>query len=131
MLGFHRGCSSVPNLGFHRGGNNVSKLGFRRSDNGIQKLGFRRGCSSVPKLGFRRCCNGIPKLGFHGGPGFATAQTCDSWQVRTVGGATCNGVGRDRSDGGSRRCASGLLVVGLCLGSAKEWASVAADHVSR
>jgi len=45
--------------------------------------------------------------------------------VRVVGGATCSSVGRDRSGGGSRRCAGGLLGVGLCPGSAS------ADRVSR
>jgi len=38
--------------------------------------------------------------------------------VRTVGGATCSGVGRDRSGGSLRRCAGGLLGVGSCPGSA-------------
>jgi len=51
--------------------------------------------------------------------------------VHAVGGATCSGVGRDRSGGGSRRCAGGLLVVGSCPGSAAECASTAADWVSR
>jgi len=44
--------------------------------------------------------------------------------VRAVGGVTCSGVGHDRSDGGSRRCAGGLLVVGSCPGSV-------ADRVSQ
>ena len=73
----------------------------------------------------------VSKLGFHGDPGFTTTQTYDLRQVRAVGGATCNGVGRDRSGGGSRRCAGGLLVVGSCPGSATECASAAADRVSR
>ena len=44
--------------------------------------------------------------------------------MRPVGNATCNGVGRDMSGCGSRRCAGGLLVVRSCPGSA-------ADRVSR
>ena len=48
-----------------------------------------------------------------------------------VGDATCSVVGRDRSGGGSRRCASALLAVGLCPGSAAECANVAADRVSQ
>ena len=47
--------------------------------------------------------------------------------MRAVGGATCSGVGRDRCGGGSRRCASGLLGVGLCPGSAKECASACGE----
>jgi len=40
-------------------------------------------------------------------------------------------VGRDRSGGGSRRCAGGLLIVGSCPESAAECASKAADRVLR
>jgi len=117
-LGFHMGCSSVPRLGFRRGGNIVPKLGFRKGCSSIPKLGFRKGGNNIPKLGFCKGYNDVPKLGFHSGPGFAIAQTCDSRQVHAVGGATCSGVGRDRSGGGSRRCAGGLLVVWSCPGNA-------------
>ena len=47
--------------------------------------------------------------------------------MRAVGGATSNGMGRDRSGGGSRRFASDLLVVGSCPGSAAECANAAAE----
>jgi len=40
-------------------------------------------------------------------------------------------VGHDRSDGGSRRCAGGMLGVGSCSGSAAKCASKVADRVSR
>ena len=45
--------------------------------------------------------------------------------MRTIGGVTCSDVGCDKSGGGSRRCAGGLLVVGSCPGNAT------ADRVSR
>ena len=94
-------------LGFRRGDNDILKLGFHKACSSVPKLGFRRADSSVPKLGFRRDCSGVPKLGFHGGTRFTTTQTCDSRQLCAVGGATCSGVGRNRSGGGSRRCAGG------------------------
>jgi len=40
-------------------------------------------------------------------------------------------VGRNKSGGGSRRCAGGLLGVGSCPGSVVECASKATDRVSR
>jgi len=130
-LGFRRSDISVPKLGFRRSSNNIPKLGFRRGCNSIPKLGFRKSDNNVPKLGFRRGCNDVPKLGFHSGLGFATTQTCNSRQVCTVGGATCSGVGRDRSGGVSRRSADGLLVVGSCPGSAAKCASATTYHVLR
>jgi len=39
-------------------------------------------------------------------------------------------VGRDRSGGDSRRCAGGLLAIGLCPGNSAECASAVADRVS-
>jgi len=46
-----------------------------------------------------------------------------------AGGATCSGVDRDRSGGGLRRCAGGLLAVGSCPGSEAECASAVVDRV--
>jgi len=43
----------------------------------------------------------------------------------------CNGVGRNKSGGSSRRCAGGLLTVGSCQGSAVECASATTDRVLR
>jgi len=51
--------------------------------------------------------------------------------VRAVGGATCSGVGHNRSGGDSRRCAGGLLKVGSCPGNAAKCVSKATDCVSR
>ena len=116
-------------LGFRRGDNDIPKLGFRRGCSSVPKLGFRRGDNNIPKLGFCTSCNGVPKLGFHGGPRFATAKTCDSRQVHAVGGATCSGVGRDRSGGGSRRCAGGLPAVGSCPGNVAKCVGATTDRV--
>jgi len=51
--------------------------------------------------------------------------------VHAVGGATCSGVGRDRSGGDSQRFAGGLLGVGSCPGSVAECVSKAVDRVSQ
>jgi len=48
-----------------------------------------------------------------------------------VDGATCSGVGRNRSGGGLRRCASGLLAVESCAGNAVECTTAVPDRVSQ